>query len=55
MDKYLDDCYIANLENARIVHGKGTGRLRDGIHSFLKKNPHVKVTEWEPMEKVKWV
>ena len=36
VDKYLDDCYIANLENARIVHGKGTGRLRDGIHSFLK-------------------
>ena len=42
VDKYLDDCYMANLENARIVHGKGTGRLRDGIHSFLKKNPHVK-------------
>ena len=42
VDKYLDDCYMANLESARIVHGKGTGRLRDGIHSFLKKNPHVK-------------
>ena len=24
-----------------IVHGKGTGKLRDGIHSFLKKHPHV--------------
>ena len=42
VDKYLDDCYMANLESARIVHGKGTGRLRDGIHTFLKKNPHVK-------------
>lgn len=42
VDKYLDDCYMANLESARIVHGKGTGRLRDGIHSFLKKHPHVK-------------
>lgn len=42
VDKYLDDCYMSNLESARIVHGKGTGRLRDGIHSFLKKNPHVK-------------
>ena len=42
VDKYLDDCYMANLETARIVHGKGTGRLRDGIHNFLKKNPHVK-------------
>ncbi len=42
VDKYLDDCYMANLEYARIVHGKGTGRLRDGIHAFLKKHPHVK-------------
>lgn len=42
VDKYLDDCYMANLEFARIVHGKGTGKLRAGIHSFLKKHPHVK-------------
>ncbi len=42
VDKYLDDCYMANLESARIVHGKGTGRLREGVHSFLKKHPHVK-------------
>ena len=42
VDKYLDDCYMANLEHARIVHGKGTGKLREGIHAFLKKNSHVK-------------
>ena len=42
IDKYLDDCYLANLTNARIVHGKGTGKLRKGIHDFLKKHPHVK-------------
>ena len=42
IDKYLDDCYIAKLQNIRIVHGKGTGKLREGIHTFLKKNPHVK-------------
>lgn len=42
VDKYLDDCYLANLPNARIVHGKGTGKLRNGIHAFLKKHPHVK-------------
>lgn len=42
IDKYLDDCYMANLESARIVHGKGTGRLRNGIHSFIKKHPHIK-------------
>lgn len=42
IDKFLDDCSIAKLQNVRIVHGKGTGKLRNGIHSFLKKNPHVK-------------
>ena len=42
IDKYLDDCYIANLPSCRIVHGKGTGTLRKGIHTFLKKYPHVK-------------
>ncbi len=42
VDKYLDDCSMAGLEQARIVHGKGTGKLRTGIHTFLKKQPHVK-------------
>lgn len=42
IDKYLDDVAIANLNNVRIVHGKGTGVLRKGIHNFLKKHPHVK-------------
>ena len=42
IDKYLDDCSIAKLDFVRIVHGKGTGKLREGIHSFLRKNPHVK-------------
>lgn len=42
VDKYLDDCYIANLPSCRIVHGKGTGALRKGIHAFLKNNTRVK-------------
>ena len=42
IDKYLDDCAIANLGAVRIVHGKGTGKLRSGIHTFLKTHPHVK-------------
>ena len=41
IDKYLDDCAIAQLSPIRIVHGKGTGKLREGIHKFLKTNPHV--------------
>lgn len=42
VDKFLDDSSLAKLPQVRIVHGKGTGKLRDGIHQFLKKNPHVK-------------
>ena len=42
IDKYLDDCYLSNLPSARIVHGKGTGKLREGIHTFLRKHPLVK-------------
>ena len=42
IDKYLDNCYLSGLETIRIVHGKGTGALRAGIHKFLKTHPHVK-------------
>lgn len=42
IDKFLDDCSLAKLENVRIIHGKGTGKLKNGIHEFLKHNCHVK-------------
>lgn len=42
IDKYLDDSSLAKLQTVRIVHGKGTGILRKGIHNFLKTNSHVK-------------
>ncbi len=42
LDKYLDDAYIAHLSQVRVVHGKGTGALRAGIHKHLKKLKHVK-------------
>ena len=42
VDKFLDDSYLAKLETVRIVHGKGTGKLREGIHKYLKTHPHVK-------------
>ena len=41
VDKFLDDATLAHLQVVRIIHGKGTGKLRNGIHSFLKKNGHV--------------
>ena len=42
VDKFLDNAAMASLAQVRIVHGKGTGALRQGIHSFLKTHPHVK-------------
>jgi len=41
IDKFLDDSYLAKLKTVRIIHGKGTGKLRTGIHQFLKNHPHV--------------
>lgn len=42
VDKFLDDSSLAKLQTVRIVHGKGTGKLREGIQKFLKTNTHVK-------------
>ena len=42
LDKYLDDASLAHLSSVRIVHGKGTGALRQGIHKYLKRQKHVK-------------
>ena len=42
LDKYLDDAYLSHLSPVRIVHGKGTGALRNGIHNYLKRLKYVK-------------
>lgn len=41
VDKFLDDAALSHIQVVRIVHGKGTGKLREGIHQFLRKHPHV--------------
>ncbi|NLL81292.1 MAG: endonuclease MutS2 [Tissierellia bacterium] len=42
IDKYLDDSYIAGLNEIFIIHGKGTGALRDGVKNYLRGHKHVK-------------
>lgn len=41
LDKYLDDAYLSHLSTVRIVHGKGTGALRNAVHGYLKKVSYV--------------
>ena len=42
IDKYLDDSYIAGLKEVYLIHGKGTGALREGVKSYLRGHRHVK-------------
>lgn len=42
LDKYIDDAYLSHLPQVRVVHGRGTGALRNAVHNYLKKQKHVK-------------
>ena len=42
LDKYLDDAYLSHLAQVTIIHGRGTGALRNAIHSHLKNVSYVK-------------
>ena len=42
IDKFLDDAMLSSVGQVRIIHGKGTGLLRKGIHSYLKSLSYVK-------------
>jgi DNA mismatch repair protein MutS2 len=42
LDQYLYDAFMAGLPSVRIIHGKGTGRLRRAIHDLLARHPLVK-------------
>ncbi len=42
VDKFLDEAVLSGLTNVSIIHGKGTGALRAGIHEYLRHHPHVR-------------
>lgn len=42
LDKYLDDAFMSNLNEVQVIHGKGTGVLREGVTQFLRRHKHVK-------------
>ena len=42
LDKYLDDAFLSHISPVRIVHGKGSGVLRNAVHNYLKRQKHVK-------------
>jgi DNA mismatch repair protein MutS2 len=42
LDKYLDEAVAAGLQRVRIIHGKGSGRLRAAVHELLTSHPQVK-------------
>ena len=42
LDKYIDDALMSRLDKIRVVHGKGIGALRKGIHDYLRSHPGVK-------------
>jgi DNA mismatch repair protein MutS2 len=45
LEQYLDTAFLAHLPWVRIIHGKGTGRLREAVRDILKSNSYVK--SWE--------
>ncbi len=42
LDKYLDDAFLSHISPVRVVHGKGSGVLRNAVHNFLRRQKHVK-------------
>jgi DNA mismatch repair protein MutS2 len=50
IDRFLDEAYLAALPRVRIIHGFGTGALKNFVHHFLKGHPHVSKFAFAPQD-----
>lgn len=50
IDRFLDEAYMASLPRVRIIHGFGTGALKNYVHHFLKGHPHVEKYAFAPSD-----
>jgi DNA mismatch repair protein MutS2 len=49
LEKFLDDALLAGHKVVRIVHGKGTGKLRQAVHDYLRSHSQVRAFELAPL------
>ncbi len=50
IDRFLDEAYLASLPRVRIIHGFGTGALKNFVHHFLKGHPHIERFAFAPQD-----
>ena len=50
IDRFLDEAYLASLPRVRIIHGFGTGALKNFVHHFLKGHPHIEKFSFAPQD-----
>lgn len=48
VEKFMDDALLSDERRLRVVHGHGTGRLRDALQQFLKRHPLVASSGFAP-------
>lgn len=54
LEEYLSECHKMGLRQVRIIHGKGTGTLRNIVHNILKRSPIVSYFRLAPPESGSW-
>ena len=54
LEDYFSECLIAGITSVRLIHGKGSGVLKNRVHSLLKKNPMVESFKDAPADAGGW-